>query len=163
MLYRSKISSGFTIVELLIVMVVIAILVAVTIVAYNGIQARSNDTARLSDANQFKRLVELKNVESGTYICSTCNTSTLLANAYNATAIISSGADAYMWSAIWYDTPVFDKKKIVIIQDDMNYQWILVSYWNNNSQAWVTKQYYDFNDGNPFTIDSTGASPLPPD
>ncbi|MCA9336117.1 prepilin-type N-terminal cleavage/methylation domain-containing protein, partial [Candidatus Saccharibacteria bacterium] len=41
--------TGFTIVELLIVIVVIAILAAITIVAYNGIQQRSRDSIRKSD------------------------------------------------------------------------------------------------------------------
>lgn len=40
---------GFTIVELLIVIVVIAILAAITIVAYNGVQARSQAAAVASD------------------------------------------------------------------------------------------------------------------
>lgn len=40
---------GFTIVELLIVIVVIAILATISIVAYNGIQNRANDTAVQSD------------------------------------------------------------------------------------------------------------------
>lgn len=41
--------SGFTIVELLIVIVVIGILAAITIVAYNGIQGRARNTALISD------------------------------------------------------------------------------------------------------------------
>ncbi len=41
---------GFTLVELLIVIVVIAILAAISIVAYSGIQQRGRDTARASDA-----------------------------------------------------------------------------------------------------------------
>ena len=41
--------TGFTIVELLIVIVVIAILAAITIVTYNGIQDRSKDSAVQAD------------------------------------------------------------------------------------------------------------------
>lgn len=47
--------SGFTIVELLIVIVVIAILAAISIVAYTGIQARARDSTRASDASQIKK------------------------------------------------------------------------------------------------------------
>jgi len=45
----AKQKNGFTIVELLIVIVVITILAAITIVSYNGIQNRANDTAIKSD------------------------------------------------------------------------------------------------------------------
>ncbi len=44
-----KKANAFTIVELLIVIVVIAILAAISIVAYTGIQNRANDTAVQSD------------------------------------------------------------------------------------------------------------------
>lgn len=42
--------SGFTIVELLIVIVVIGILAAISIVAHNGVQARAVDAQQLSSA-----------------------------------------------------------------------------------------------------------------
>ena len=44
---------GFTIVELLIVIVVIAILATITIAAYNGIQQRANNTQRIAAAKQW--------------------------------------------------------------------------------------------------------------
>lgn len=49
---------GFTIVELLIVVVVIAILAAITVVAYNGISQRSKDSALQSEVASAARAVE---------------------------------------------------------------------------------------------------------
>jgi len=62
-----KTKSGFTIVELLIVIVVIGILAAITIVAYNGFQARANDSRRLQDAANIQKALALYKVQNGIY------------------------------------------------------------------------------------------------
>lgn len=56
---------GFTIVELLIVIVVIAILAAITIVAYNGIQKRARDAERAQDISSIQKVLEVYYVDKG--------------------------------------------------------------------------------------------------
>ena len=58
---------GFTIVELLIVIVVIGILATITIVAYNGTQARARDTQRASDARNILTALEAYKAINNTY------------------------------------------------------------------------------------------------
>ena len=58
---------GFTIVELLIVIVVIAILAAITIVSYNGITARANTTSAQAAATSALKKAEAYNAEQGSY------------------------------------------------------------------------------------------------
>ena len=56
--------SAFTIVELLIVIVVIAILAAITLVSYNGITQRARDSAVQSIANQIGTTVQTNQATS---------------------------------------------------------------------------------------------------
>jgi type II secretion system protein G len=58
---------GFTIVELLVVIVVIAILAAITIVAYNGIQGRANVAKTQSDLKSIQKLLELYKADNSVY------------------------------------------------------------------------------------------------
>jgi type IV pilus assembly protein PilA len=60
-------SKGFTIVELLIVIVVIAILAAITIVAYNGIQQRAHTTAQKTTAENLAKKIEAFNSINNAY------------------------------------------------------------------------------------------------
>lgn len=50
---------GFTIVELLIVIVVIAILAAISVVAYNGVQTRAKNAKRDNDLTQLEKAIQL--------------------------------------------------------------------------------------------------------
>jgi type II secretion system protein G len=60
-------STGFTIVELLIVIVVIGILAAIVIVSYNGITNSARETTIQNDLTNAKKKIMLYKVENTTY------------------------------------------------------------------------------------------------
>lgn len=82
---------GFTIVELLIVIVVIAILAAITTVAYNGMQQRARDTDRTSDVMAIQKALELYRVDNGVY--PSVGTDNI---GYNVTTLASALVPTYM-------------------------------------------------------------------
>jgi prepilin-type N-terminal cleavage/methylation domain-containing protein len=59
--------TGFTIVELLIVVVVIAILAAITVVAYNGIQQRARVSNLQNSLSSGSKALEVVKVQTGVY------------------------------------------------------------------------------------------------
>ena len=66
-MFVKKQQPGFTIVELLIVIVLIGILAAITIVAFNGIQSRASFAAYKSDIDALNKAVNLYYADNGAY------------------------------------------------------------------------------------------------
>lgn len=64
---KQRRSEGFTLVELLIVIVVIAILAAITIIAYNGVTQKARTSQAQSAANSVQQVAELYNTDKGHY------------------------------------------------------------------------------------------------
>lgn len=88
----SRSHSGFTIVELLIVIVVVAILATIAIFAYNGMSQRAIIAHYASAVNAYDKAIRLNKARTGTYI-SGSGFSTCLGTAsdYPATADFPAG------------------------------------------------------------------------
>lgn len=86
---------GFTIVELLIVIVVIAILAAVTIVAYNGVTGSAKQSAALSNAEQTGKKITVYALSNGVTLPTTLTTA----------GITNSGSTTYQYSINTAVTP----------------------------------------------------------
>jgi len=66
-MFSLKKQKGFTIVELLIVIVVIGILATLVIVTFSGIQQKGRDSQRKTDINALQSHVEAYYAQTGTY------------------------------------------------------------------------------------------------
>lgn len=64
---RSTYQKGFTIVELLIVIVVIGILAALVLNTFSGVQRRARDTERQTDINSIATQLEVYYTDNGKY------------------------------------------------------------------------------------------------
>lgn len=100
---------GFTIVELLIVIVIIAILAAITIIAYNGLTARANTTSAQSAANNVIKKAAAYNAEIGTFPA----TSSLMTGAATSTS--------YYLNGISFDATVLSSSNLPTSTAEVNY------------------------------------------
>ena len=88
----SRKRAGFTIVELLVVIVVLAILVSITVIAYNGVASRAHDNQLAGDATQAATQLQLDKTTSGeVYPAST-------ADANGGKGLKASGGDVYQYT-----------------------------------------------------------------
>lgn len=137
---------GFTIVELLIVVVVIAILAAITIVAYNGITARANDSARLSDSEAIAKAVELYGVEHETYGAFTEDPPASKAEVmkvYGIEPLLDRTVLCLPLNDIGEDCDAmesWDKTKIFIGLNPGEFEY---AYWSNADNEWKRFYYSD--------------------
>lgn len=78
--------NGFTIVELLVVIVVIAVLASITTVAYSGISQRSRDSARKNDITIIKKALELYYLDNGFYPPGSCSVGCKINKSWSSTS-----------------------------------------------------------------------------
>ncbi len=113
MVAKIKQQTGFTIVELLIVIVVIAILATITIVTYNGIRSRAETSASVSAHEIVMKKAKLVKVITGHYPTSLAdfelNSETSLAGSgitFSAVALDGTESpDTILYSICSPDTP----------------------------------------------------------
>lgn len=74
--------SGFTIVELLVVIITIGILATIVVIAYNGIQARARDDRRRSDITNIEKAMELYYSDNNSYPTPLSNTGSAINNGW---------------------------------------------------------------------------------
>lgn len=144
-------SQGFTIVELLIVVVVIAILAAITIVSYNGITNRANAAAAKSTASTMQKKAELYYSEEGRYPVSAAELSADTTKSYYIT-------NANITPASAAPTPTSGKTRVQVIScgnatpTSANVTGMRITYYNFDTPGTV-----DITLGTCTTPGTTGA------
>lgn len=127
---------GFTIVELLIVIVVIGILAAIAIVSYRGIQSRAYDAAIRSDLRNIYQLLEEYKINTGSYpydpvsVPSGTESSLILSKLQTINMRLSVNA---------YNTSTANTNLLYLASNDGE-QYALLGYAKGNPTYYITNQ-----------------------
>lgn len=167
---------GFTIVELLIVVVVIAILAAITIVAYNGVTSKANEAAVVSTTNSLEKKFAVHLAETGSYGRRDVTQSLYgregfldeydlaeLSDKVMICSDVSAGYDECLQTGPW------DRAKVYLAYDSYE---VSISSWSNSDNEWknvwhqtwegknTTEKYSTPSEDGPFGMGYSETFPL---
>ncbi len=157
---------GFTIVELLIVIVVIAVLAAIVVVSYNGITKRANVSALKADLSQFGKSQEAYRTVNGSAFGNTAQMQTAGAAGLAQKSTWTTPNSSLAWPGKTTTTPkgkylLSYRSSIVnniwingVQYRDIKNEEFEVAYWNFDTGQWEVKlitwygdvQKYEYND-----------------
>jgi prepilin-type N-terminal cleavage/methylation domain-containing protein len=118
-----KKSPGFTIVELLIVIVVIGILAAITIVAFNGVKDRAILSSMSGDLSNNSKQLGLFNAEFGRYPSAASDQAWMSANLVGGATGVASNDATYTYNptaAMDGYTQTISKGSVLLVNSDTN-------------------------------------------
>ncbi|MEO8691502.1 MAG: prepilin-type N-terminal cleavage/methylation domain-containing protein [Candidatus Saccharimonas sp.] len=131
---------GFTIVELLIVIVIIAILATITIVAYSGLTQRAHDSAMVQEASTLNNKLGIRKAIAGSYSLSSTEMDQVFASGSTPESIF-----------LYYDLGAMPDK-LVICNIDECYMGIMNSPWDKTimymwfTDTGVSYSYWSYGD-----------------
>lgn len=119
---KKKHTRGFTIVELLIVIVVIAILASISVVAYNGIRSRAESSAIKAEMVQLQKKIQTSAIQNDTDSVS-----------INAPFAYGLGTGTWKLAEPFQNTRTFTLYGVFTTNNDMNANWNAIALLSPSS------------------------------